>query len=616
MAKISDTDLVWFGDSTNKDQMTLGIPGGPTANSGGLIFLECIDSSGDPSDGIYLFTDGTSLRYATSDPSNTNTGGSALDNTTIGAAANKALSNLASVAIAADVSPGVDSTYDLGASTPMYFAQSYIDRMYVNNTAYLDGASAGNVTLIGGLVAGSSGGATNADVKVFLHSANKFMVFDESADDIIIADATGLIFGGDESTADGVKFEFDGTATMNIDAITANDSITFGESTNTDVEFHGANDDIHWDASADTLRIADTLIVGFGTGASSDYDIGLAYAAANTLSWTQKVAGTGSILKGVDGKGIDETWYAETASDYMKWDQDGASNLGALTFEDSVILMNGTNSHYTLATATDTFAITATDHANSKVTIGTAGTTNSCDFQWLSKTSGDHITFDGGALTAVFDDIDTTILGKLTIGADADASNDDFKWFGTTTNKFVVFDESADDVIFADATGLILGGDESTADGLKMEFDGTSTISFSALTSNDTLVFGPGATGANLDVKMKGATSGADFHFDASADTVKLIGACKLDCASTSSFTGDATFLGGANAVTIGADGATQGGLTMWDGGGGNTPAYLLIHSPNGTGWYFFVEDDGTLKYHNASPTANADGSAVGDQTD
>ena len=166
------------------------------------------------------------------------------------------------------------------------------------------------------------------------------MVFDESADDIIIADATGLIFGGDESTADGVKFEFDGTATMNIDALTANDSITFGETTGTDVEFHGANYDIHWDASTDTWRFLDTTILGFGTGGSSDYDIGLAFAAAGTLSWTQLVAGTGSILKGVDGKGIDETWYAETASDYMKWDQDGSSNLGALTFVDSVVVFD------------------------------------------------------------------------------------------------------------------------------------------------------------------------------------------------------------------------------------------------------------------------------------
>ncbi len=68
--------------------------------------------------------------------------------------------------------------------------------------------------------------------------------------------------------------------------------------------------------------------------------------------------------------------------------------------------------------------------------------------------------------------------------------------------------------------------------------------------------------------------------------------------------------------TVIGANSATQGKLTLWDGGGGNTPAYILLHSPNGTASYLFVEDDGTLKRHTSAPTQNSDGSAVGDQTD
>lgn len=66
----------------------------------------------------------------------------------------------------------------------------------------------------------------------------------------------------------------------------------------------------------------------------------------------------------------------------------------------------------------------------------------------------------------------------------------------------------------------------------------------------------------------------------------------------------------------VGRDGATVGALTLWDGAGGNTPGYAKIHSPNGTAWYVFIEDDGTVKIHNAVPTANADGSAIGDQAD
>lgn len=65
-----------------------------------------------------------------------------------------------------------------------------------------------------------------------------------------------------------------------------------------------------------------------------------------------------------------------------------------------------------------------------------------------------------------------------------------------------------------------------------------------------------------------------------------------------------------------GIDGTDRGVLTLWDGAGGNTPGYIKIHSPNGTAWYLFVEDDGTLKINNAVPTQNSDGSAVGGQTD
>jgi len=68
--------------------------------------------------------------------------------------------------------------------------------------------------------------------------------------------------------------------------------------------------------------------------------------------------------------------------------------------------------------------------------------------------------------------------------------------------------------------------------------------------------------------------------------------------------------------LDCGADGASQGILTLWDGAGGNTPGNIKIHSPNGTAWYLFVEDDGTVKIHNAAPTQNSDGSAVGDQSD
>ncbi len=64
--------------------------------------------------------------------------------------------------------------------------------------------------------------------------------------------------------------------------------------------------------------------------------------------------------------------------------------------------------------------------------------------------------------------------------------------------------------------------------------------------------------------------------------------------------------------VYAGMDGAVRGVLSAWDGSGGAAPGCLALASPNGALWYVFVEDDGTLKVHNALPTANADGIVAG----
>lgn len=56
--------------------------------------------------------------------------------------ATKALDNLASVAINTSLISDTDSTDDLGSSAK-YWANGYVDKLYVNSTAYLDGATAG-----------------------------------------------------------------------------------------------------------------------------------------------------------------------------------------------------------------------------------------------------------------------------------------------------------------------------------------------------------------------------------------------------------------------------------------------------------------------------------------
>jgi hypothetical protein len=67
--------------------------------------------------------------------------------------------------------------------------------------------------------------------------------------------------------------------------------------------------------------------------------------------------------------------------------------------------------------------------------------------------------------------------------------------------------------------------------------------------------------------------------------------------------------IGGQN--TFGTDSVAPGTITLWHGGGANNPGYIRIHSPNGTPYYLFVDDGGTLKVHDARPTQNSDGIAV-----
>ncbi len=72
------------------------------------------------------------------------------------------------------------------------------------------------------------------------------------------------------------------------------------------------------------------------------------------------------------------------------------------------------------------------------------------------------------------------------------------------------------------------------------------------------------------------------------------------------------TALGGL--ITAGVIGSQVGVLEACSDG--SLPGYLKMGSADGTLQYIFVENNGTLKRHTAVPTANADGSAIGGQTD
>ena len=150
---------------------------------------------------------------------------------------------------------------------------------------------------------------------------------------------------------------------------------------------------------------------------------------------------------------------------------------------------------------------------------------------------------------------------------------------------------------------------------------GIKIHTFNAGASEDTLwlpATGPIVTTRDWAVNGGDITSSAATAtlFNTTSTTVNIGGAADVYLGTTGKVVATLGKFVGGTGVEAGADGVARGVFTAWDGAGGNTPGCWKLASPNGTVWYYFAEDDGTLKCHNALPTANADGNAVGDQTD
>ena len=207
--------------------------------------------------------------------------------------------------------------------------------------------------------------------------------------------------------------------------------------------------------------------------------------------------------------------------------------------------------------------------------------------------------------------------------------------FGTGNDIQVRYDEAGDNRLeWHDGTNLLahltdqgttgkltVTGDVAVGDAC--EIDGALTVGTGAL--NVQLLL-DGAAGQNRNIEWmtagsrrwlmyasldaeSGADAGSSFVLRAYTDAGVAIDS---PITIVRAAAGDITML---RDVVIGEDTTTQGTLTLWDGGG-TTPGYIKIASPNGTVWYLFIEDDGTLKYSSGVPDDITDGDAVGDQTD
>ena len=160
--------------------------------------------------------------------------------------------------------PVTDNDIDLGTSS-LEFKDAYFDgtvttdALTVSSTTNLDGAIQVDNTITVGV------DDTGYDVKFFGDTASAYMLWDTSADDLVLAGAAGIDLAGD--------IDVDGTANLDavdIDgAVQIDGAVTTGvDDTGVDVKFFGATSGsfLLWDESDDALELTDSSPIKIGDG--------------------------------------------------------------------------------------------------------------------------------------------------------------------------------------------------------------------------------------------------------------------------------------------------------------------------------------------------------------
>jgi len=248
------------------------------------------------------------------------------------AGAARELSNLATVACNTTLASDTDSTDDLGTSS-IYWANAYVDKIYLNSTATLASGGAGVTTLVGNLTGGVSG--TGSAFKFFATTAGGYIHWDDTAagndGGLIFTDSASLLFGD----ASDFIIEWDAT-NLTMDCKTDNTGvIAIGGTKDTDVLFNGAtaSSDMLWDASADALHIYDDVVFAFGD--SQDFTMSF---NATAMIMDNKTANTGNLVIGASVD-TDVEFHGTTASYDCIWN----ASDNALTFMDATEITFGSS---------------------------------------------------------------------------------------------------------------------------------------------------------------------------------------------------------------------------------------------------------------------------------
>jgi hypothetical protein len=292
----------------------------------------------------------------------------------------------------------------------------------------------------------------------------------------------------------------------------------------------------------------------------------------------------GNMTLGVNGTGVDFKAWSDTAGDYMLWDQDGNTNSGALTFEDTDIIFN----------EGATFLFRAADDAVDWTIKSSVA--ERLDFLPAETTDDQVVAFGDADHTADLIWYTKTASNTITI----DASDDQIEFAGA---GFMFDQTNVDYTLDADSDLLTLVATDHASASLTIGSTGTNglDLTIQSATSDDTVVFNAGtkiATWTDYVLRMADNTQirfGTDnditMEFDANGDSdLQIIGDVSFD---------DDVVVG--NAVTDGLTitAAIQGANPLvLDGATDNTnTTTIAVADPSGTNTLTLPDDSGYFAY-------------------
>ena len=419
---------------------------------------------------------------------------------------------------------------------------------------------------------------TGQDVKFFGDTSGQFLLWDQSADELVLAGDSKLSFhdaaGGENiiASSDG-HLEINAGATLDITAPTVdinvatklnvdgasqfNNTITVGvNDTGHDVKFFGATAGqfFLWDESADELAFVGDSKLSFHDAAGGENIIAtsdghLEVNAGTTLDITAPTVdinvGTtlnvdgasqfnNTITVGENDTGYDVKFFGATSGAYMLWDED----------VDDLILAGAAN-----------FSIDNTDDSSSTTTgsFHTDGGVGIAKKLYV----GTDLDVDGTAnLDAVDVDDAVQIDGTVTVGVDDTGL--DVKFFGASAGAFMLYDQSEDTLEIRGASA-----DATTSTGKLL-----LTTALTDINDGDVIGridFQAPLEAGGTDAIVVGATilAEADATFSSSVNSTDLVFLTGDSGAATEKFridsTGQATFADGAIDVNIASHDGTNG---------------------------------------------------------